>query len=140
MLVYLFQYPPTAKPKGDGSASLLIASSLKQNKNALNYIQQHNRRLYKWTSPDCQHGNQIDYILCRQRWRSSIQSAKTRLGAGCGSYQKLLIAKSRLKLKKLGTTTRPFTSLSPHKVLGPGIDGRGIPRGPGETRMGTGLS
>ena len=31
-------------------------------------------------------------------------------------------------------------SLSPHKVLGPSIDGRGIPRGPGETRMGTGLS
>ena len=29
---------------------------------------------------------------------------------------------------------------SPHKVLGPGIDGRGIPRGPRATRMGTGLS
>ena len=41
-------------------------------------------------------------------WRSSLQSAKTRLGAGCGLYQKLLIAKSRLKLKKVGTTTRPF--------------------------------
>ena len=40
-------------------------------------FQQHKRRLYKRTSPDCQHRNQIDYILCSQRWRSSIQSAKT---------------------------------------------------------------
>ena len=35
-------------------------------------FQQHKRRLYTWTSPDGQHQNQIDYILCRQRWRSSI--------------------------------------------------------------------
>ena len=39
-------------------------------------FQQHKRRLYTWTSPDGQHRNQIDYILCSQRWRSSIQSAK----------------------------------------------------------------
>ena len=52
--------------------------------------------------------NQIDYILCSQRWRSSIQSAKTRLGADCGSDHELLIAKFRLKLKKVGKTTRPF--------------------------------
>ena len=38
--------------------------------------QQHKRRLYTWTSPDGQHQNQIDYILCSQRWRGSIQSAK----------------------------------------------------------------
>ena len=49
-----------------------------------------------------------DYILCSQRWRSSIQSAKTGLGADCGSDQELLIAKFRLKLKKVGKTTRPF--------------------------------
>ena len=42
------------------------------------------------------------------RWRSSIQSAKTRPGADCGSDHELLIAKFRLKLKKLGKTTRPF--------------------------------
>ena len=70
--------------------------------------QQHKRRLYTWTSPDDQHRNQIDYILCSQRWRSSIQSAKTRPGADCGSNHKLLIAKFRLKLKKVGKTTRPF--------------------------------
>ena len=50
----------------------------------------------------------MDYILCSQRWRSSIQSAKTRLGADCGSVHELLIAKFRLKLKKVGKTTRPF--------------------------------
>ena len=65
-------------------------------------------RLYAWTSPDGRHRNQIDYILCSQRWKSSIQSAKTRLGADCGSDHELLIAKFRLKLKKVGETTRPF--------------------------------
>ena len=57
---------------------------------------------------DGQHRNQTDYILCSQRWRSSIQSAKTRLGADCGSDHELLIAKFRLKLKKVGKTTRPL--------------------------------
>ena len=70
-------------------------------------FQQHNRRLQR-TSPDGQYRNQIDYILCSQRWRSSIQSAKTRPGADCGSDHELLIAKFRLKLKKVGKTTRPF--------------------------------
>ena len=46
---------------------------------------QHKRILYTWTSPDGQHQNQNDYILCSQRWRSSIQSAKTRLEDDCGS-------------------------------------------------------
>ena len=57
------------------------------------------------TSPpwvDGQHWNQTDYILCSQRWRSSIQSTKTRQGADCGSDHELLIAKFRLKLKKVG--------------------------------------
>ena len=79
--------------------ALVIANTL---------FQQYKRRLYTWTSPDGQHRNQIDCILCSQRWRSSIQSAKTRLGADCGSDHELLIAKFRLKLKKVGKTTRPF--------------------------------
>ena len=41
-------------------------------------------------------------------WKSSIQSAKTRLGADYGSDHELLIAKFRLRLKKVGKTTRPF--------------------------------
>ena len=49
-----------------------------------------------------------DYILCSQRWRSSIQSAKIRPGTDCGSDHELLIAKFRLKLKKVGKTARPF--------------------------------
>ena len=47
--------------------ALVIANTL---------FQQHKGRLYTWTSPDVQHQKQIDYILCSQRWRSSIQSAK----------------------------------------------------------------
>ena len=79
--------------------ALVIANTL---------FQQHKRRLYTWTSPDSQHQNQTDYILCSQRWRSSIQSTKTRPGADCGTDHELLIAKFRLKLKKVGKTTRPF--------------------------------
>ena len=79
--------------------ALVIANTL---------FQQHKRRHYTWTSPDGQHQNQTNYILCSQRWRSSIQSAKTRAGANCGSDHKILIAKIRLKLKRVGITTRPF--------------------------------
>ena len=67
-----------------------------------------NTRLYTWTSPDGQHRNQTDYILCSQRWRSSVQSAKTKPGDGCGSDHELLIAKFRLKLKKIGINKRTF--------------------------------
>ena len=62
-------------------------------------FQQHKSTLYTWTPADGQYRNQIDYILCSQRWRSSIQSTKTRPGADCGSDHELLIAKFRLKLK-----------------------------------------
>ena len=79
--------------------TLVIANTL---------FQQPKRRLYTWTSPDAQHQNQIDYILCSQIWRSSIQSAKTRPEADCGSDHELLISKFRLKLRKVGKTTRPF--------------------------------
>ena len=46
-------------------------------------------------------------MLGSQRWRSSIQSTETRPGADCGSDHELLIDKFRLKLKKVGKTTRP---------------------------------
>ena len=65
-------------------------------------------RLYIWTSTDGKHQNQIDYILCSQRCRSSIESAKTSPGADCGTDYELLIAKLRLKLKKVGKNARPF--------------------------------
>ena len=47
-------------------------------------------------------------VLICQRWRSSIQSTKTRPGADCGSDHELLITNFRLKLKKVGKTARPF--------------------------------
>ena len=71
-------------------------------------FQHHKRRLYTWTSPDGQYQNQIDYILCSQRGKSSIQSAKARLGADYGPDHESLIAKFGLKLKNVGKTTRPF--------------------------------
>ena len=73
-------------------------STLHQASLLKSFFQQH---LLTWSLP-------VDYILCSQKWRSSIQSAKTRLGADCGSDHELLIAKLRLKLKKVGKTTRPF--------------------------------
>ena len=79
--------------------TLVIANTL---------LKQHKTWLYMWTSPDSQHWNQIDYIICSQRWRSSIQSAKTRPGADCGSDHELFIAKFIPKLKTVGKTTRPF--------------------------------
>ena len=75
--------------------ALVIANTL---------FQQHKRRLYTRISPDSQHWNQIDYILCSQRWRSSIQSAKTRPGTDYDSNHQLLIAKFRQKFKKVGKT------------------------------------
>ena len=48
-------------------------------------FEQPKRRLYTWTAPNGQHRNQIDYFLCQQRWRSSIQTVKTLPGADCGS-------------------------------------------------------
>ena len=65
-------------------------------------------KLYTWASPDDQYWNQVDYILCSQRWRNSIQSAKTRSGSDYGSDHELLISKFRLKLKKVRKITRPF--------------------------------
>ena len=79
--------------------ALVIANTL---------FRQQKRWLYTWTSPDGQHRNQIDYILCSQRCRISIQSVKTRWGADCASDHELVIAKFRLKLKKVRKTIRPF--------------------------------
>ena len=79
--------------------ALIIANTL---------FQHHKRRFYTWTSPDGQYQNQIDCILCSQRWRGSTQSGKTKLGADCGSDHELLLAKFRCKLKKVGKTTISF--------------------------------
>ena len=77
---------------------------------AKTFLQQHKRHVLDspWTSPDGQYWNQIDFVLCSQRWRNCIQSAKTRWGADCGSDHELLIVKFRRKLKKVGKTMTPF--------------------------------
>ena len=56
----------------------------------------------RWSIP------KSDYILCNERWRSSIQSAETRPGVDCGSDHELLIAKFRVKWKKVGKFTSSF--------------------------------
>ena len=66
------------------------------------------REDYTLSPPDGQYWNQIDYITCSWRLINSIQWAKTRLGAECYSDHGLLIAKLRLKLEKVGKSTRPF--------------------------------
>ena len=79
--------------------ALIIANTL---------FQQH-ERLYTWTSPDGQHRNQIDYILCNQRWRSSIYGQQKQ-----DQDQDLTVAQmmnsllQNSDLKKVGKTTRPF--------------------------------
>ena len=84
------------------------SEDFKKTKHTNTLFQQHKRRCYTWTSPDSQYQNQIDDILCSQRWRSYIQSTRTRPGADCGSDHELLITEFRLKLKKVGKTARPF--------------------------------
>ena len=91
--------PPEAKNPG-------VFAWFRNNLSIANtFFQQHKRQLYTWISPDGKYWNQTDYILCSWRWRSSIQTAKTRLGADCGSDHELLIAKFRLKLRKAGKST-----------------------------------
>ena len=75
--------------------ALVIANTL---------FQQYKRRLYTWTSPDDQHQNQIDYILCSQTWRCIYSQQKQ----DCCSDHELLSTKFRLKLKKVGKPTRPL--------------------------------
>ena len=57
----------------------------------------------RWSTP-----NSDGLYSMQPKMRSSIQPGKTRPGADCGSDHELLIAKFRLKLKKVGKTTRPF--------------------------------
>ena len=71
-------------------------------------FQRHKRRLYTWTSPDGQPRNQIDYISLQAKMEKLYTVSKTRQRADCGSDHELLITKFRVKLKKVGKTTRPF--------------------------------
>ena len=81
--------------------ALVIANTL---------FQWHTKWIYIWTPPDGKYWNQNDYVLCSKRWRSSIQSERTRPGTDYGSDNEGLIAKFRFKLKKVGKISRPFRS------------------------------
>ena len=72
---------------------LIIANTL---------FQEHERWLYTWTLPNDQYWNQVVYIISCWGWRSCIQLEKTRPEAEYGLGHQTLIAKSRLKLKKVG--------------------------------------
>ena len=96
-------------------------------------FQKNKRRFYTWASLDSQCRYQIYYILCNQKWRSSIQSAKTRLGADCGSDHELLMpcyAESLHSCLILGDPTysspaqpssgqQPQTAAQPSRLLCP---------------------
>ena len=77
--------------------ALVIANTL---------FQQHKRRLYTWTSPDGQYQHQTDHVLCSQRWRSSIQSAKQDQELTVAQIMNSLLPNS--DLIEVGKTTRPF--------------------------------
>ena len=77
--------------------ALVIANTL---------FQQHERRIYTWTTPD----NEIRLIIffAAKDGEALYSQKKIRPGADHGSDHELLIAKFRLKLNKVGKTTRPF--------------------------------
>ena len=76
--------------------ALVIANTL---------FQQHKRRLYTWTSPDGQHRIRLIIFFAAKDGEALYSQQKIRPGADCGSNHELLIAKFRLKLKKVGKTT-----------------------------------
>lgn len=63
------------------------------------YLEHHPRRLYTWTGTVDRVRNQIDDILIKHHWRTSMMNAKTRPKVDCGCDQQLLTARVRIKLK-----------------------------------------
>ena len=68
--------------------ALVIANTL---------FQQHKRRLYTWTSPDDQYSNQVHYILCGRRWRSSNSLQKQDQELTVAQIMNAFVAKFRLQ-------------------------------------------
>ena len=71
-------------------------------------LEQHPRRLYTWTLPDCTNRNQIDYIMINQKWKSCLKDVRTLSGADFSSDHQLLAAWIQMRLKKI---TQPPTPL-----------------------------
>ena len=72
------------------------------------FFQPHKRQLYIWSSPDGQYNIFKLIILLAAKKGEALRSQQKRLGADCGSDHEFHIVKYRLKLKKVGKTTRPF--------------------------------
>ena len=82
-------------------------------------FQQHKRQLYTWTSPDGQYWNQIDYILCSQRWFvfALYSQQKQDQELICSLDRQHIIVKFRLNLKKVGKTTRKTFRYDLNQIL-----------------------
>ena len=80
----------------------------------------------------------------REGKRDTAATAREEIARECPNSRRGLTPLWRLQKypKSMSALERnpQVSGAIPHKVLGPGIDGRGIPRGPRATRMGTGLS
>lgn len=63
-------------------------------------FQHHARRLYTWTSPGGQYRNQIDYILIKSRWKTSVKNVRTFPSKDCNSDHQFLAAQLRTKISK----------------------------------------
>ena len=72
-------------------------------------FKEHKRRLCTWTSPDGQHQNQHRLIIFfAAKGGEALYSQQKQDWKLTGSDHELLVSKFRLKLKKVGKTTRPF--------------------------------
>ena len=71
-------------------------------------FQQHKRRLYTWTLPDGQHQNQIDYILCTQRWEALYSQKKQDQELTVAQIMNSFLPNSDWNWRNWGKTTRPF--------------------------------
>ena len=71
-------------------------------------FQKHKRRLYTWTSPDGQPEITLIIFFAAKDGEALYSQQKQDQELDCGSDHELLIAKFRLKLKKVGKTTRTF--------------------------------
>jgi len=67
---------------------------------ANNMFNKHPRRLYTWTCPDGDAGNQIDHISIVQRWKTSLMNCRTNPGANYDAHHQLLVAMLKVRLAK----------------------------------------
>ena len=87
----------------------LIESCQENTGHSKHLFQQHKRRVYVWTSPDCQYLNQFDPILAAKDGAALYSQQKQDQELTVATDHELFMAKFRLKLKKVRKTTKPFS-------------------------------